>query len=233
MRKLILTATGLVCLAGITCFLGSALGQGKKEAAEETPHRIGLIDMGYVFDNYEKLKNLREELKAEAQDREARFKVSVKKLQETGEELKALNEGTSEFTKCEQRYAKLASECETARKMGQRDLARSEAKMYHTVYLEVQDAVEKFCNYHKFTLIIRFSRNDQNSSDPAKQLQSVNQTVVYHRKKDDLTDGVLKYLNEKYLQAAEGGAKAPAEAKAEKPSSKKISDKSIKPAGGP
>src|SRR5579864_2859613 len=48
-RKLILTATGFLCLAGGTYFLGTSWGQDKKPPAEDVPHRVGLIDMGYVF----------------------------------------------------------------------------------------------------------------------------------------------------------------------------------------
>ena len=35
----------------------------------------------------------------------------------------------------------------------------------------------------------------------------MNQVVVYHRKGDDLTDGVLKYLNKQYLSTAGGETK--------------------------
>ena len=60
MRKLILTATGLLCLAGGSYFLNTTMG-APKEAAEDVPHRVGLIDTQYVFEHYEKFKHLGEE----------------------------------------------------------------------------------------------------------------------------------------------------------------------------
>ena len=72
MRKLILTATGIVCLAGGSFFLSDAYPRApSKDAAEDVPHRVGLIDMGYVFEHYEKVKYLSEEMNIELKDTQA------------------------------------------------------------------------------------------------------------------------------------------------------------------
>lgn len=223
MRKLILAATGLICLAGGSHFL-SATRAAPKEPADDAPHRVGLIDIGYVFEHYEKLKYLNEEITIDMKDAQAKFTAKAKKGQDMQEQLKQLNEGSADYTALENKLIKLAAELETEKKMLQSEFQKKRAKMVHQVYLEVYDAVEKFCNHHKFTVIIRFSRADLNSTDPNRVNQLMNQIVVYHRKRDDLTDGVLKYLNDR-LPAAEGEAKPVTD----KPVKK---DRNIKPAGG-
>jgi len=60
-KKLILTATSFVCLAGGAYFLTDARGQDKtrnKEALTDdgAPHRIGVVDTDYIFEKYEKVK---------------------------------------------------------------------------------------------------------------------------------------------------------------------------------
>jgi len=223
-RRLMLIAAGFLCLAGGSYFLSAAWGQGKKDgAAEDVPHRIGLIDMIYVLDNYEKSKYDREELKAAAQEAQAKLDAKRKNGQELQAQLKTFAEGSPEF---EQRLAhlrRLEAEFKTDTESFQREFARQHAKNVHTAYLEIQDAVKKFCDYHKFTLVIQFNRNEPNSSDPKKNDQIMNQVVVYHRKKDDLSKGVTDYLNEKYLRDS-GGEKPAADAKPPK------KDKKVAPA---
>ena len=226
MRKLILTATGIVCLAGGSFFLSATRGAPPKETTEDVPHRVGLIDIGYVFEHYEKLKYLNVEITEEMKEAQAKFTDKAKKGQEMQEKIKEFNEGSADYTALENKLVKLAAEMETEKKMLTNEFQKKRAKMVHQVYLEVYDAVEKFCNHHKFTVIIRFSRADLNSTDPNRVNQLMNQIVVYHRKRDDLTDGVVKYLNDR-LPTVAGDSKPMSDAKPAK------KDKNVRPAGGP
>jgi outer membrane protein len=202
-RKLVLAAIGLVSLAGVSYFVGAAVGEpGRKDAGDDTPHRIGLIDMGHVFNEYDKLKILRAEYNAELSQSEEKAKDYIARIQKQQRELKEFNEGTPEYTKRETQLAALTSEFDTYRKVTQKELVRKEAKMFHTVYLEVQDAVERLCRYHGYTMVLRFSRDELNSPDPQKVMQGINRQVVYHRRRDDMTDTVLKMLNQQFGKAS-------------------------------
>jgi Skp family chaperone for outer membrane proteins len=222
-RKLILTATGIICLAGGSYFLSATRGAPSKEAAEDVPHRVGLIDMGYVFEHYEKVKYLSEEMNIELKDTQRKLEDKAKRGRDMQEQIKAYNEGSTEYTALENKMVKLAAELETDNKMFKNEINKKRAKMVHQVYLEVYDAVEKFCNHHKFTVVIRFSRADLSSNDPNRVNQLMNQIVVYHRTRDDLTEPVVKYLNGR-LPAATGDAKPISDTKAPK------KDKKVTPA---
>jgi outer membrane protein len=228
-----MTATGLVCLAGVSYFIGTASG----ENGAPTPppaHKVGLIDIGHIFNEYDKLKILREEFTADWQESEAQAKAHVQKIQSLQQEMKQFGEGTPEFATREKKFATLTSEFETFKKVTQKDLARKEAKMYHTVYLEVQNEVDALCKQYGFTLVLRFSRDELNSAEPQKLAQGLSRTVIFHRPKDDLTTHVLKRLNESYQQnagpAAAGAAKKPAAAsgikqtKGQKPGTGKVDE---------
>ena len=218
MRKLVLTATGFLCLAGTSYFFSTAWGQsGRKEAViDDTPHRIGLIDISYVMQNYEKLKYISEDFKAEQQEEQAKFQAKVKRAKDLQAELKDFQEGTPEHASRQAKLDKLAYDLESDKKLAETKFRRSNAKVMHTVYLEVQDAVEKFANYYKYTMVIQFSRLDGASSDPNKIMQLLQQPVVYYRKgkddkgQDDLSQKVVDWLNKEYLKNSGGEAKAPA-----------------------
>jgi Skp family chaperone for outer membrane proteins len=236
-KKLILIATGFICLAGGSYFLAASSG-APQAPAEEVPHRVGLIDMNYVFQNYDKLKELAEEHKAKLMAEEAKFKNKATKIQELQAELRELSEGSPEFTARETKLTRMASEFKTERDIVSMDLKKDEAKVTHQIYLEIHDAVEKFCEKFKFTVVIKFTRIDLSSTDPARVNQLMSQPVMYHRKRDDLTDGVVKYLNEKYHQSAGGEMKPVTESKPPKGETTPLTeskppkkDKNVRPAG--
>ena len=233
MKRTVLTATALVFLAGGSYLVHSSWGQekkGGKEAreADEAPHRVALIDMNYVFQNYEKLKYLREDLQAKAQEEQNRLKELYKKIQADQAVLKDLSEGSEDYQKLDRKITQMASQLETQNKLSQRDLQKENAKMLHTVYLEVQDVIGEYCDYFKFTLVLQINRGEINNADPQKLMQLLNQPVVYHRKQDDLSVGVIKELNQRYLKA--GGEVRPSAKSEKKPGAKKTS--AIKPVGG-
>jgi Skp family chaperone for outer membrane proteins len=236
-KKLILIATGFVFLAGGSYFLAASSG-APQAPAEEVPHRVGLIDMNYVFQNYDKLKEMAEEHKAKLQAEEAKLRAKAKKIQEFQEEMKSFDEGSAEFTARETKFTRMASEFKTEQAMVSMEIKKDEARLTHQVYLEIHDAVEKFCEKFKFTVVIKFTRIDLSSTDPARVNQLMSQPVMYHRKRDDLTDGVVKYLNEKYHQSAGGEMKPVTESKPPKGETTPLTeskppkkDKNVRPAG--
>jgi Skp family chaperone for outer membrane proteins len=235
-KKLILTATGFLCLAGGLFLLNTGWGQDRKppkEPAEDVPHRVGLIDIGYVFQKYEKLTYELTELSAEMKEAETRWRAKQQKGVELQNELRDFTEDSPEFESRRNKLLKMSTDLEAERKLANMDFQKKRAKLLHTAYLEVQDAVEKFCNHHKFTVIISFNRSDPSSTDPQRVNQLLASPVVYHRKRDDLTQGVLDYLNQKYLKSAGGEGKQITDkenkAAAPKPTKK---DKDVIPAGG-
>ena len=242
MRKLILTATVCMCLAGGTYLLNSAVGEEKaarkEAAAEEIPHRIALIDIQYVINSYDKWKYLQEELKADLQEEENKFKAKVKKLQEMAAELKDFKQDSPEYEARRQKAEKLDGDLQFDKKQIQGKLQREQAKMTLTVYHEVHDAVEKFCKHFNYTLVLQFNRSETNSSDPNRMMQIVNQPVVYYRKaesgkcKDDLSEPVAKWLNEKYAKDS-GGEAGTGAAKTELKKDKKVrAAEATEPASG-
>ena len=111
----------------------------------------------------------------------------------------------------EEQLVSRSTELETFRKVKQREFLRKEADIYKTVYLEVQDAVQKYAGYYKYTLIMRFNRDKVGSAEnPQEIIQSMNRPVVFHRTQDDLTDPILRYLNDQYSKTAARPAAAAA-----------------------
>ena len=58
MKKVIVSATAIALLAGVLAFSGNAWSQPASEraASPNVPHKVGLIDMAFVFKKYSKFE---------------------------------------------------------------------------------------------------------------------------------------------------------------------------------
>lgn len=209
MKKLIICLASLALVVGSLTAPRASFAQDAKTAAK--PHQIGLIDMAYVFKEYGKFKAMSEALKKEVEstDGEAKSKVEALQAMQTRLQSGVLAEGSADYQALEQELVAKAAELESFRKLKQRDFLRKEADIYKTVYLEVQDAVEQYAKIYSYTLIMRFSRDTLEGADnPQEIIQSMNKPVVYHQNRDDITEPILKYLNDTYGRTATTAAPA-------------------------
>jgi len=209
-KKLIVSLTAAAAL--IAALLTATPTQGQQAPAAQPaaarqvrPHQIGLIDMAYVFNNYEKFKAMQAAVQAD-------LKTVREQAQGTIDQIKALNEqltsgthrpNSPEYQQTEARIIQMQTELETKSRVIQAQNLKREAEIYKQIYLEVQDAIKVYADHYGYTLIIRFDReNVAESSDPQQVLQRLTRQVVYHRTEDDLTMVILTHLNQSYARAA-------------------------------
>jgi len=193
---------------GLGWAFSTAWGQGQgtttKAVADTTPHKIGLIDMAFLFSKYDKFEALRADLKGEIETADAQLKARLGKIKALQEEMKQLEPSKKEYTDREKRITEEAAAAEADRKNMQRRFMREETKIYQQVYAEVQEAVNRYASVYKYTLIIRYSRDEAaEGDDPQKVMQALQRQVVFNRPQDDITDKVLTYLNKQYRSSGE------------------------------
>ena len=204
MKKLVVLATAIVMLCGL----------GRTEAAGP-PHAwddhdiIGLIDMARVFKEYKKFEALREGLKTEIAASEETIKSDVESLKALSQKLQMMTESSPGYAQAEAELASKAAEVDARRKVMQRDFLRKESQIYKQVYLEVQTTVKQYAEYYGYHVVLRFNGTELQETDDARGvINGMNRQVVYHRKKDDITDAVLQHLNSQYQKtvSAKGGS---------------------------
>lgn len=204
-RAIIWASAAVVLFAGVLTLTNDAWSQGENKPAaapSNLPHKVGLIDMAHVFKKYKKFEELREDLKTEIAASEEIAKAKQQELQELQNNMKKLTEGSKEFTKAEQELVKKAAEFETFRRNASRDFLKKESQIYLQVYNETSEAVKKYADFYKYTLVIRFNREELDTENPQNLLAGMNRQVVYHKEEDDITISVLDYLNRRHTPAA-------------------------------
>ena len=208
MKKVIVSATAIALLAGVLAFSGNAWSQpaGERAASPNVPHKVGLIDMAFVFKKYSKFETLREELKLEIAASEEKAKGVQQETQQLQAQLKQLNEGSPEHGKLEKQLVQKMAEFETFRREKSREFLKKESQIYSQVYHEVEDVVKLYATQFGYTLVIRFNREDSENDSPQAILQNMNRQVVYYREDDDITQKILNKLNKNAGGGAAPGA---------------------------
>ncbi|QDU08449.1 OmpH family outer membrane protein [Gimesia aquarii] len=204
MKKLLVSVSVIAIIACLACFTETASAQGNTGNSKTVEHKVGLIDMAHVFKHYEKFTALREELKTEIQQSDAKAKAMAEQIQAVQKEMQDFKQGSPEYLAREKQLAQAASDFEAFRKVAQRDFLRKESRIYHTIYMEVTDTVKKYAKIYNYTLIMRFNRENLDTDDPKKLIQGMNRQVVFHRADDDITLSVLDYLNRSYKPKSSG-----------------------------
>jgi Skp family chaperone for outer membrane proteins len=200
MRKLLLSTCVVATLATLGLWSTQIRAQAAPTAAApEAPHKVGLIDMAEVFKGYEKFTQMTDALKEEVQATGTQMQAVQKEMQTFADEMKDLKKDSPRYIELERKILDGQAQLQLLKTNTQRDLARKEARIYKTVYTEVQAAVAKYAQYYNYTLIIRYSSEEINEDDePQVVIHKLNRLVVYRRGEDDITRSVVSYLNKKH-----------------------------------
>jgi outer membrane protein len=199
-KKLIVCSAAVALAAGVFLSTRDLHGQAQ---APKSAHQVGLIDMAYVFKNYDKFKAQTEALQADIKAADDQAKAVMESMKQLQERLNSLQAGSPDHQKTEATLIQKQTELETFRKKAQLNFLRQEAEIYKTVYLEVQTAVEQYAKAYKYTLIMRFNRAPVEDADnPQAIIQSMNRQVVFFRGEDDCTDPILMHLNEQFRKSS-------------------------------
>lgn len=178
----------------------------------KSQHQVGLIDMAHIFQNYQKFTALTDSLQAEikATDEQTQRMVEQMKTQQSVLTSGNLTEASPEFLKAEAELLAMQTELQAFQRKAQREFLTKEANIYKTVYMEVEDAVTRYATYYKYTLVIRFNRQDVDTAEnPRDIISGMNRQVVYHRPDDDLTQVILDYLNTEWQNKQSRSATRP------------------------
>jgi Skp family chaperone for outer membrane proteins len=208
-KKLIVSVTAIAALAAVLLQAVPTQGQqggGAAPAARQArPHQVGLIDMAYVFNNYDKFKAMQASMQADLKAAREKAQGAIDEIRQINEQLATgtLATDSAEYKALEQKSIRLQTELEAYGRVTQTENLRKEAEIYKQIYLEVQDAIKVYSKYYGYTLILRFDREQvETASQPQEILNRLTRQVVYHQGEDDLTEVILQQLNKQYQAAA-------------------------------
>jgi Skp family chaperone for outer membrane proteins len=208
------------CLAiGLICLSLPVLGQAPAQqgvAAAATPAaapvtKIGVIDIGYIFDNHPTMKDQVASIKAQIKMAEDEINKRRESVLEELKSLKSYQENSAEFKQKEEQIAQLESQLKLDFSRKQKEFAEAEAKVIFDTYKQIEMVTKAWAEYNQIGIVFRYSRMEMDPKAPMTVSAGINKNVVYFNSTLDLTDPILAYLRQQQGATAAGsGARAAA-----------------------
>ena len=193
MKALLQVTAATAVLLGVVGSIASAQAQNPA-GANATKHGVAVVDISYIFENHNRFRLAKEQMKKEIEAADGQVKGDRDKLAQMEEQRNTFNPGSPEYKQLDEELARSLAELNL--KMGKlrKDFIEREAKVYYQTYLEVVDAVKYYAQRHDIGMVVRFNgaRVDPNRREDV--LREINKSVVFQNQVD-ITPDVLALLN--------------------------------------
>jgi Skp family chaperone for outer membrane proteins len=209
---IILTAAAGVCVSVV--WLPIACGQsGGTSARPPRPVpalRIACLDMAEVLRQYKKSDDILQDVKAQFDAGNAK----IQQLVGQGRDLeKSLQDGTldkesSEYTEREKKVIQLSVNVKNFKSVKEKELKAGQAKALLGIYRDVAAVTQQLAEQNGYGLVLRIDREAAAARSYQSITQTLNESVLRHDPRDDITDVVVAQLNRQYDAAAGGESNA-------------------------
>ena len=137
--------------------------------------KIGFVNLGKVFDSYEKTKMSDAALEKQGKQKEAELQAKLDELKKLRESLELLNDESRESK--QRQIDEKAEELQRFKTSAARDLRRDRDKIAKEILATIEQTVEQYAKTNNFSLIV-----DERS-------------LLYGQPAYDATDEIVKLLN--------------------------------------
>ncbi|MCP4254916.1 MAG: OmpH family outer membrane protein [Candidatus Scalindua sp.] len=167
--------------------------------AEAEDFKIGVVDIGRVFEKYQKRIDLDQELKEQEKEFQDEVNIKRKEIIDLDEETQLLDLGSESRSSNENLMERKNVELEGYAKFAERQLLKKYKDFFENTYQEVVQKVEEIGAQEGFDLIIKKEEADLKSGQISDlQFKIGIRTVLYHSDSVDITLDVADTLNASY-----------------------------------
>ena len=192
MRSQLLT---LSVLGIVLSSASSVVAQQQNPAgANSTRFNIAVVDVSYIFKNYQQFRSSMDAMKKEMESAEGELKAERGQVQTREEQRTSFKVGSPEFKKIDEDIARLKAEFNLKAGRIRKDFLEREAKVYYQTYLEVSNMVKYYAQQHSIGLVLRFNGDLVDPNRRESVLRAINDPIV-HQNNIDITPDILALLN--------------------------------------
>jgi len=160
---------------------------------------IAVIDIQYIFKNYNLHKARRDEMKTRLQRANEQMKQDITAVRGQAERLKEFRPGTPDYKALEEQVTKQDAALAVRRKMLQREFQEEEARMINDTYKAIWDEVDNYCRSTGTMMVMQCDREPIDTARPNDIVRLATRQVVWHSG-HDITNHILDVLNDRYLK---------------------------------
>lgn len=207
MRKSLLLSASLVgALAVVAPTSARAQAPAAANAnanANSAPQKIAVLDTERVFLESEQFKKLREELLELKKSKQQKLEQLQQQKQALVTDVREqqLEFDSAEMVSKEEELIKLETSAKTYAAVAKQQVARRELEIQAEMFQIVQKALDRFAETNGYAMVLNAHKLDESVENPNELTRTMLQTVTWHRNREDITDAVIQYLNQRYNSA--------------------------------
>ena len=184
--------------------MSAAVAQQPNSAGSNSSRfNIAVVDVSYVFKNYQQFRTSMDAMKEEMTSAEGQLKAERDQVQSRESERADFKVGSPEFKKLDEDIARLKAEFNLKAGRIRKDFLEREAKVYYQTYLEVSNIVKYYAQQHDIGLVLRFNGDQIDPNRRESVLRAINDPIV-NQNNIDITPDILALLN-RNNESASGG----------------------------
>lgn len=199
MRTLVLRQVSIFSLCAVAAALCVVSAQAQTQTANPAGANaakfgVAVVDIPYIFKNYEKFKATSESMKNEMETIDASVKAERANLAKAEQLRNSFQQGSAEYKKHDEELARMMAEFQLKTSKLQKDFMERQAKLYYQTYLEVSQAVNNYAKSQNIGLVMRFNGEPVDANNRQQVMNDINKHVVAQNN-IDITPDILLILN--------------------------------------
>ena len=185
-------------LLAISLLYAAAIAQQGTGAPASSASRfrsdIALVDVGYIYKNYDRFKQYMADLQADMERADAVMKKERDSLKQLQDSLSQYNAGSKEYKDLEERIVGKSADFNARVTLQRKEFLVNEAKIYHMIYQQIQDEVKAFAQENNVLAVLRFNSELPEVTKPDEVARGLNNQVIWHHPNLDITKYILDNL---------------------------------------
>jgi Skp family chaperone for outer membrane proteins len=149
---------------------------------------IALLDVNAVFKDHPRFKAMMADLEAKVKGAEEAVKRERDTIKSLSESLKDYQPGSPDYKNLEEQIAKRSSDLQVQVALQRKEFLEQEAKIYHTVYQEIEQQVQYVAAANGIGVVLRYSGDQPGGAEtPESILRDINKSIVWSAGGLDIT----------------------------------------------
>ncbi len=188
-------------------FLGPILSVSvfAQEKSSEDRLKVGVVDVREVYRSYKRTAKFSKNFVKKKKQAEKKIKSLSKKLKKIKEEMEQLEPLSDLWKKRAEKYYQLESKQKLMKDLWKKDTKKLLGKTTVEIYDTIRKVIREYAREHNFDLILKVNQSDIKS----KKMERVNdqiasRSVLYFRKKMNVTDKIIEIVNKRYREKKNG-----------------------------
>jgi len=195
-KTALLAATAAVVLAG-TLISRPAHAQATARSPQAAP-QIVLLDVSAVFKNHRRMQAMMDDMKKDVERAEQEVKAQRDAIRNLAERLKDFRKGTADYRAIEEELTQKQADLSVRVQLQKKEFLQREAKIFYTVYQEIQQELAYYASATGVTMVVRTSSEQPDVENPQEVLAYLNRDVVWNARQIDITNYIIDRFNKRY-----------------------------------